>query len=262
VQSASWGLYRAIRRRNFMETHGTPYCSELTMSTHAASPMKHTWLGTYDYPTSHRVLEVVSLAAFFGFSLVFGQRVMSEVVHRLSWSTALISVAMFLVGYAVADFLSGLVHFLFDNIGSPDTPLIGQKFIKPFRDHHDDPLAMTLGDAVAVNADNCFACLPVLVPVFFLMDVSGHPFVGVFLVALLFFTMLTNQLHKWAHMAKRPAIVHTLQRAHLVLTVDHHQVHHTAPFDSNYCITWGLLNPVLERIGFWPFLLRVLRRPA
>lgn len=232
------------------------------MSTHATSGMKHTWLGSYDYPTSHRVLEVASLLTFFVFSTLFGRRVVGEVLQRLSLVTVLITVFAFLLGYAVADFLSGLVHFLFDNIGSPSTPVIGQKFIKPFRDHHDDPQAMTLGDAVAVNADNCFACLPVLIPVFFLLDVTGHPYIGVFMVALLFFTMLTNQLHKWAHMTTRPAIINLLQRAHLVLTIDHHQVHHTAPFDSNYCITWGALNPVLERLGFWPFLLRRLRRPS
>ncbi len=232
------------------------------MSTHATPVMKHTWLGTYDYPTGHRVLEVVSLAVFFVFSGLFGRRVVSEVLHRFSLTTALAALGAFVLGFGVADFLSGLVHFLFDNIGTPSTPLIGQKFIKPFRDHHDDPKAMTLGDAVAVNADNCFACLPVLLPVFFLLDVSGHPYLGVFLVALLFFTMLTNQLHKWAHTTTRPAIVNMLQRWHLVLTIDHHQVHHSAPFDSNYCITWGAMNPLLEKIGFWAFLLRLLRRPS
>jgi plasmanylethanolamine desaturase len=232
------------------------------MSTHSAVGTKRTWLGTYDYPTSHRVLEIVALGIFAVLSTLVARRAGAEVIDRFSWFTLLAVLGAFFVGYAVADFLSGLVHFLFDNFGSPDTPLLGQKFIKPFRDHHDDPRAMTHGDAVAVNADNCLACLPVLVPVFFLLDMAQHPYFGMFLVAVLFFTMLTNQLHKWAHMESCPLFVTRLQRAHLVLSVDHHQVHHTAPFDSNYCITWGILNPALERIGFWRFLLRVLRRPA
>jgi plasmanylethanolamine desaturase len=231
------------------------------MATHITAERRTTWLGTYDYPTSHRVLEVVSLVAFAVFTSIFSRRVIAEVTNRFSWATALAALAVFFVGYAVADFLSGLVHFLFDNLGSPSTPLVGQKFIKPFRDHHDDPKAMTLGDVVAVNADNCLACLPVLIPVFFLLDVTGHPYIGVFMVSVLFFTMMTNQLHKWAHMTRRPAIVSALQRAHLVLTIDHHQVHHTAPFDTHYCITWGILNSALDGVGFWPALLRLLRRP-
>jgi ubiquitin-conjugating enzyme E2 variant len=231
------------------------------MATHPPSEHYSWWLGRYDYPTSHRVLEIVSLAAFGVFGTLFTVRVTLALAGHLSWLALVGIVVAFTVGYAVADFLSGLVHFLFDNFGSPDTPVVGQKFIKPFRDHHDDPTAMTLGDAVAVNADNCFACLPVLIPVFFLLNAHRHPFIGLFLVALLFFTMLTNQLHKWAHMAQRPAPIDWLQRHRLVLSVGHHQVHHTAPFDTHYCITWGVLNPALERLGFWRLMLRTFRRP-
>src|SRR5215208_153170 len=41
------------------------------------------------------------------------------------------------LAYLAADFLSGLVHFLADNFGSYDTPIIGPNFIEPFREHHD-----------------------------------------------------------------------------------------------------------------------------
>jgi plasmanylethanolamine desaturase len=232
------------------------------MSTYPPAGPRRTLLGSYDYPTSHRVLEVVSMAAFAVLSALCAGRVGVEIVDRFSFLTVLAIVGALLTGYAVADFLSGLVHFLFDNFGSPETPILGQKFIKPFRDHHDDPTGMTQGDAVSVNADNCLVCLPFLVPVVFLLDLGSHPYFGLFFVALLFFVMVTNQLHKWAHMAARPKFVGWLQRRHLVLSVDHHEIHHMAPFDSNYCITWGILNPVLERMGFWRFALRVLRRPT
>ena len=39
------------------------------------------------------------------------------------------------VAFLLADFLSGLVHVLCDNLGSPWTPFVGQKFIKAFREH-------------------------------------------------------------------------------------------------------------------------------
>jgi plasmanylethanolamine desaturase len=206
-------------------------------------------LGTYDYPRSHRILELVSVAVFGVFAAAFSVRVAQALSHRWGWITLPAVAASAIVAYAVSDLLSGLVHFLFDNFGSPSTPVIGQKFVKPFRDHHGDPMAMTHGDFVAVNADNFFACLPVLVPGYFLIDVERHPYLGVFLVALMLATIVTNQIHKWAHLPQVPRLVRAAQAWGLVLSVEHHRVHHTAPFDDHYCITWGRLDPLLDRFA-------------
>jgi plasmanylethanolamine desaturase len=204
-------------------------------------------LGTYDYPTSHRVFEFVSVGAFVFFAAAISRRVVVEVADRFSLPVALLIVVLLLAAYALADLLSGIVHFLFDNLGSPETPVIGQKFIKPFRDHHVDPMEMTRGDFIAVNADNVFACLPVLIPVFFFLDITEHPYVGVFLVGLVAGVIMTNQLHKWAHMPTVPRLVAAAQRRGVVLSKEHHAVHHSGGYDRNYCITWGYLDVVLNR---------------
>jgi ubiquitin-conjugating enzyme E2 variant len=44
-----------------------------------------------------------------------------------------------------------------------------------------------------------------------------------------------------------PRAVRTLMRLSLVLDADHHNDHHTAPFDRNYCITTGWWNPFLRQ---------------
>jgi len=204
-------------------------------------------LGTYDYPRSHRIFEIISVGAFIAFAGGLIYRVVAEVAGRFSWQIALLIVLLIVVAYAVADLASGVVHFLLDNFGSPDTPVIGQKFVKPFRDHHTDPMAMTHGDFIAVNADNVFVCLPVLIPVFFLLDITKHPFIGVFLVALVSGVIMTNQLHKWAHMPTVPRLVAAAQRSGVVLSKEHHSVHHSGGYDSNYCITWGHLDVLLNR---------------
>jgi plasmanylethanolamine desaturase len=205
-------------------------------------------LGTYDYPTSHRVFELVSVGAFIGFAAALARRVAIEFADRLSWSTVLAIAGVLLVAYAVADLVSGIVHYLLDNFGSPDTPVIGQKFVKPFRDHHVDPMAMTHGDFVAVNADNIFVCLPVIIPAFFLLDAARHPYVGVFIVGLVGGVIMTNQLHKWAHMPVVPRLVAVAQRRGVVLSKQHHGLHHSGLYDRNYCITWGRLDAVLNRL--------------
>jgi plasmanylethanolamine desaturase len=205
-------------------------------------------LGTYDYPTSHRVFELASIATFSVFAVGLTQRVVVAVVDQWSLLTAFAIAAMVVAGYAAADLASGVVHFLLDNFGSPKTPVIGEKFVKPFRDHHVDPMAMTRGDFVAVNADNVFVCLPVLIPVFFLLDAAEHPFVGVFIVSLVGGVVMTNQLHKWAHVPNVPRLVAVAQRHGVVLSKAHHAVHHSGCNDRNFCITWGGVDIALNRL--------------
>ncbi len=204
-------------------------------------------LGTYDYPTSHRVFELASVGTFIGFAGALTWRVAVEVVDRLSWPTGLVIAGVLIAAYAAADLASGIVHFLLDNFGSPDTPVIGQKFVKPFRDHHVDPMAMTHGDFIAVNADNVFVCVPVILPAFILLDASRHPYLGVFIIGLVLGVIMTNQLHKWAHMPTVPRLVARAQRKGIVLSKQHHGLHHSGRYDRNYCITWGQLDVLLNR---------------
>jgi plasmanylethanolamine desaturase len=208
-------------------------------------------LGTYDYPTSHRLFEFGSIATFLGFAGALIRRVVIETTDRVSLPVVALVIALLVVAYAMADLASGIVHFLLDNFGSPDTPVIGQKFVKPFRDHHVDPLAMTRGDFVAVNGDNIFVCLPVVVPVVLFVDLHAHLYTGVFIVGLVAGVIMTNQLHKWAHMPRVPRLVSVAQRHGVVLSKRHHAVHHSGAYDRNYCITWGrldaLLNPLVMR---------------
>lgn len=216
-------------------------------------------LGRYSYPTSHRVIELVAVALVAGFGAVLTVRLGGALVDDLGPGRVAITLLAVLLAFAVADFLSGLVHALCDNLGSIDTPVVGQKFIRSFREHHTDPLDMTRGDFVRVNADNFLVCLPVLVPAVLWLDVADHLFLASFLVALTCCVLVTNQIHKWAHLDEVSPAVRWLQRRGVVLSPEHHAVHHTPPYASHYCITSGITNPVLTRIGFWPVLLRACR---
>jgi ubiquitin-conjugating enzyme E2 variant len=180
--------------------------------------------------------------------VALSRRVVIEAAHRFSIPVAVLLVLVLLLAYAVADLASGVVHFLLDNFGSPDTPVIGQKFVKPFRDHHVDPMAMTQGDFIAVNGDNVFVCLPVVLPAFFFLDTGAHPYAGVFIVGLVGGVIMTNQLHKWAHMPAVPRLVAAAQRRGFVLSTKHHSIHHSGGYDRNYCITWGRSDAVLNRL--------------
>ncbi len=217
-------------------------------------------LGRYSYPTSHRVIEFSAVIAFIGFGGVFAVGLASSFIGSFDGATVAVTMVAVLVAALAADFASGLVHAVCDNLGSVHTPVVGQKFIRSFREHHSDPLDMTRGDFIRVNADNFLICLPILIPVTLWLDVDGHPFLATFLVAMMGFVVVTNQIHKWAHTAEVPGPVRWLQAHRLVLSPEHHRVHHTPPYDSHYCITSGLTNPFLTRIGFWPALMRLCHR--
>jgi ubiquitin-conjugating enzyme E2 variant len=101
----------------------------------------------------------------------------------------------------------------------------------------------------------CVMAVPVLLLFLFLMwswDVSSWlAFVILCVTLISLATAATNVFHKWAHQEVPPAYARPLQRLRLVLEPAHHELHHTEPFESHYCITNGWLNPLLNRIRFF-----------
>jgi hypothetical protein len=169
-----------------------------------------------------------------------------------------------LAGWVAADFASGLVHWWADRIAREDFPLLGESFVRPFREHHLEPSSICDHGLLETNGNNCLVVLPflgiawLLVPPLpggsaALLGTAG--FLGLAAAGC-----LTNQIHKWAHLPRVPAALGWLQRAGLLLSPEHHARHHTPPFTSRYCITTGWLDPLLDRLGFFPALERMLQR--
>lgn len=167
-------------------------------------------------------------------------------------------VATIAAAFLAADFVSGMVHFLADNFGNPQTPVLGRMFIHPFREHHADPLAITRHSFLETNGASCLVSLPVLaLTLIYTEPAQAWLRLGVFFFLLAVF--LTNQIHKWAHMADPPRWVKLLQRMRLILSPHAHAIHHAAPHDSYYCITTGWLNYPLTRLGFFAAVERFLK---
>jgi len=68
----------------------------------------------------------------------------------------------------------------------------------------------------------------------------------------------TNLFHKWAHEPNPPVVVRWLQRSRLILGPERHQ-HHHSDYSRGFCVTSGWMNPVLDALGFFPRLERVVR---
>ena len=198
-----------------------------------------------EYPAAHRAAEIAAIVAAGALTLYLATRLANGAGAR-AWIVG----AALVAGYVAADAISGLVHWIFDTFGSAETPVVGRSFIRPFREHHDDPLSITRHDFIETNGNSCIACVPLLGAACFI-PVDSH--LGAFASAFSLFTSLgvvaTNQFHKWAHIADPGAVVRRLQRWRLILPREHHAVHHTAPYTSHYCITTGWANVVIDRIA-------------
>lgn len=202
------------------------------------------------YSRIHRAAELIGIVTLLG-SIAYGTYlVASEATDWLRGGLILLGV---FIGYLLADLGSGIVHWLGDRYGSVDTPLVGPNFIRPFREHHVDPKGMTRHDFIETNGNNSLVTLPVIFACFWIFPLQAAW--GLFgfctIVSMAAWVFATNQFHKWSHEDDVPAWVLWLQRNHVILGVRHHDVHHTYPYETYYCITSGWLNEPLHRIRFW-----------
>ena len=212
-----------------------------------------------NYSPVHRNLEILGIATMFAFSGVLALRIwLNTRGDTAKWVVAAAAVA----GYLLADFVSGLIHWLADRFGTPETPIIGPAFVRPFREHHTDPEAITRHDFIETNGNNCLLLVPQLVLTFYFLDLSPGQPLRLFGAGLVLFLscgiFATNQFHKWAHMAKPPAVPRILQRVHLILSQGHHKIHHISPFNTHYCITTGWWNVPLRKLRVFETLEAIL----
>ena len=210
------------------------------------------------YTPWHRAIDLSAIALFGALFLWNLARLAAGLGHSgqiwLIGTTAL-------AAWLAVDLLSGVVHWAFDTWGSVRTPLVGARYIRPFREHHWDPHAMTRHDFVETNGSSCVGALPLLGMAALLPVAAPGPAVAhALLVFIALGVLITNQCHKWAHLPREdtPRPVRLAQRLRLILRPEDHLRHHVRPFDSHYCTAAGWLNRPLAAVGFFRALERVI----
>jgi ubiquitin-conjugating enzyme E2 variant len=146
----------------------------------------------------------------------------------------------------LADFLSGLAHWVEDSYFTPDTPLLGSTIAKNVL-HHHQPDAFTC-NPWHLTIRSSVVCSVVVAAGLYVFGAFG-PVWG----AALGLAAFANQVHKWAHLRSSaiPRAVRWLQSIGVLQSPAHHAAHHGGAKDSRYCVITNALNPVLDALGFW-----------
>ena len=210
------------------------------------------------YTRAHRTLEIASIVVFGALLVLLAIRT-SGALWQSPWTFPVALVAAMIV----ADLLSGLVHWGADTWGTVETPLLGGSLIRSFREHHVNPKSITHHDFIEANGNSCLVLIPVVALALAVPIATGAPWgllAATFLGILCIFLAATNEIHKRAHQDIPPPAFRLLQRMHVILSPQVHEIHHRSPFARYYCITTGWLNAPLTAIGFFSALETLIAR--
>jgi len=165
----------------------------------------------------------------------------------------------FVLGYALADLMTGTVHWFCDSFFSEKTPFIGPLIIASFREHHTHPKLFTQDKFIEQDTTSFFV---LLVPLILAVDPRSSTISDYLwhctLIGLSIGAFGTNLFHKWAHQKSPPQFAKKLQKLGLILTPELHKKHHRS-YSESYCVTSGWLNPLLDYINFFPKLESFIR---
>lgn len=167
----------------------------------------------------------------------------------------LLIAAQLLLGWCLADFLSGLLHWFEDRFGPgrEHWPLIGPLVFAPNLLHHSDPVHFTRAGFVERN----WTTWAVAAPLALLLLWSFGPQLWIW--SALAGGAIANEVHAWAHRRRQaPGFVAPLQAIGFIQSPAHHAAHHVPPHDQRYCVLTDWLNPLLDRIAFWRGIERVI----
>lgn len=149
--------------------------------------------------------------------------------------------------YLMADFLTGIYHWIKDTYFGPFTPFIGKKLIWSSRLHHIRPRYVIEFSDWELFSSSAKWTLLWMGPFFYFTGIT------IFMVTLLITISLNDVIHKYAHMfdIERPIWATIMQKIYIFQSHDEHHLHHISPHEINYCPITPYVNIILEKIDFW-----------
>ncbi len=165
------------------------------------------------------------------------------------------TIGQILVGWLLADLLTGIVHWVMDRFGKESWPVVGPLIIRANNEHHADALDF-LGASLLKRNRGLWVLVALISGIWVFTLGPSVLWATTTLVAT-----LSGEIHVLAHRPGKPGLVmRTLRAAGLVQSPAQHARHHRAPNSACYCVVTNWLNPALDELGVWSRLERVMGR--
>ena len=165
-----------------------------------------------------------------------------------------------IIGYILADFLAGFVHWFEDTYldYNSNIPFLNE-ISKHNELHHYFPRTIVSYSYL----ENIISPLVILLIIFLLIfifsskSLSTYPFLY---ASFFLFGLFSNVIHKFSHMreCELPVIILFLQNIGVLCSHSIHREHHVVNNSSKYCVISPYLNPILDEIGFWRFIENII----
>lgn len=173
-----------------------------------------------------------------------------SLIHTYSFQGVSVFVLSIAMAYLATDFFNGLVHMMVDN-NTHYTSIVGP-FIAAFHLHHLK-LRYTEKNPFKIyftESGHKFWLVMYLIVLTGLQKSSFlEPNLNLMLVVFGILSSVAELSHFWCHNPpKNNAIITFLQKNHLLLSLEHHRLHHIHD-NRNYAFLSGISNPLLNVIA-------------
>lgn len=153
----------------------------------------------------------------------------------------------FLKAIFLADFISGIGHWLEDRYANESMTWIAETVVKPNIEHHHTPRSFLQRSYWQRND------VSILLSAFVGLTIGLFAHLNLTIILTLLLLSQINEVHAFAHLSihDTPTWVLKLQKIGILQSKKHHNLHHSRPFENRYCILTNYLNPVLDYTMFF-----------
>lgn len=196
-----------------------------------------------DEPYMVRIV-ALTFTVMFVMTLSVGMNIVGSATPVEALASCLAAAA---AGILFSDAFTGVFHWSVDNYGDFSTPIFGP-VIEAFQGHHGKPFTITLRPIANNIHKICYGVLPLLG--LLALSHSSLP-ATTFGIFALFGLLMCQELHKYSHMLRPPEWIAALQSRGVILSRKEHGLHHSSPFEEKYCIVTGHCNDVMDKLGVY-----------
>lgn len=168
------------------------------------------------------------------------------------------SVFIFIVGILLADVFTGMIHFCLDNFSFKGIPFL-EKSALLFQGHHDTPLKITQIPLSLVLFPP-FVLMLIYYIIFYSYAFNYGSLFSYFTDSFTFVAGLSQLSHRLSHKhigidSKVNELTKVLRKLKIFVEPNHHAKHHSGQFNSNYAISNGLSDLVMNKLYYKLFYL-------